>query len=159
MFAVEIDPHDPVRSLATVLGTDDAIDAGGILSVRIDRRLPVSAAAGAEHGTVDFCFELATVASLDDLALLGAMDETARWRFATVPARLEVVDGRLMITWSPRADAGARLIADFGDLVATCLAIQDMFERRRMLEPVAQAEQAPARLRRTPPPPGASPRA
>lgn len=133
MSTSQIDPRDPIRSLSSLLGVTDAVQPGGLLSVTIDGSLPMTAAVGARSGTLDVCFELADVASLDDLGLLGAMDEISRWRTTTTPAQLEVLDGRLLATWSPEADAGERLVGDLGDLVATCVAIQRMFEIRRGL--------------------------
>jgi hypothetical protein len=137
MSTAQIDPHEPIRSLSCLLGVPEAVERDGLLSVTIDGRLPMTAALGARSGTLDVCFELADVTSLDDLGLLGAMDEIARWRCTTTPARLEVLDGRLLATWSPEQGAGERLVADLGDLVATCAAIQDMFDTRRRLCPAA----------------------
>ena len=91
--------------------------------------LPMSAAVGTQ-GALDLCFELGTLSRLDDAAIFGAMEEVARWRSSTVPALLEVLEDELVLLWSPQIDRGAALLADLCSLVATCLAIREMFELR-----------------------------
>lgn len=128
--APTIDHGDPILSLARILGVEEAIYSGRVLSIRIDRRLNMSATLKAGNA-VQFCFELGSVVELDEATFLGIMGEVAHWPHTTSPASLEVYETELLLVWTPPITDGPAVIQDLRHLMETCLGIQTFIHQRR----------------------------